>query len=110
MIVSYNGDLRGVIEDLGKPARDIRCALGSFSHIGEVVDGSALLATVPAFVAAQVRATRPHLRTATLPFRLAGTPVELLWPVALTAIRPARSCARGSSSSRATWRSALSAS
>jgi len=84
VIVSYNGDLRGVIEDLGRKARSVRCSLGSFSHIGDVVDGTALLATVPAIVAAHIRVTRPHLRTAALPFRMHGTPVELLWPTALT--------------------------
>jgi len=84
VIVSYNGDLRGIIEDEVGKRRTIRCALSGFAHVAEVVDGSALLATVPTVVADHARAVRPHLATKALPFQVRGVPgVELLWPVAL---------------------------
>jgi LysR family transcriptional activator of mexEF-oprN operon len=83
VIVSYNGDLRGVIEDMLQKTRRVRCSLPSFAHLGAVLDGTDLLATVPKLVAAQIVATRPHLRTLALPFRLAGTETELLWPASL---------------------------
>lgn len=83
VIVSYNGDLRGVVEDLLHRTRSVRCSLPSFSHVGAVIDGTALLATVPAVVADRIRATRPHLRTAGLPFEAQGASTELLWPAAL---------------------------
>lgn len=82
VIVSYNGDLRGVVEDsLGKTRR-IRCSIASFSNLGAILDGTAMLATVPELVARQILATRPHLRTKALPFDLHGSHMELLWPVA----------------------------
>ncbi|MEZ4365520.1 MAG: hypothetical protein R2939_04425 [Kofleriaceae bacterium] len=82
VVVSYNGDLRGIVEDvLGRP-RTIRCSVPDFANLGAIVEGSALLATVPAMVAEQIRATRPRLRVAPLPFTLRGAPVELLWPAA----------------------------
>jgi LysR family transcriptional activator of mexEF-oprN operon len=83
VIVSYNHDLRGLVEDVFHKQRRIRCSLASFSHVGDVVDGTSLLATVPAVVADQIRATRPHLRAVKLPFHIAQTPVELLWPAAV---------------------------
>lgn len=80
VIVSYNGDLRGIVEDaLGKQRR-IRCSVSSFANLGTLIDGSSLVATVPSIVATYIRARRPHLRTAPLPFRLGTTPTELLWP------------------------------
>src|SRR5690606_28377021 len=80
VVVSYNGDLRGIVEDaLGKQRR-IRCSVSSFATLGTLIDGSSLIATVPGVVATYIRARRPHLRTATLPFRLGTTPTELLWP------------------------------
>ena len=83
VVVSYNGDLRGVIEDVTRRARTVRCAVASFASVGAIVDGSALIATVPALVARDVRAVRPHLRTAPVPVRLPGAAVELLWPAAV---------------------------
>lgn len=82
VIVSYNGDLRGIVEDMFGKARKVRCSVSSFANLGAVIDGTAMLATVPEIVAAQVRATRPHLRTRRLPLPLRGSPVELLWPAA----------------------------
>jgi LysR family transcriptional activator of mexEF-oprN operon len=83
VIVSYNGDLRGIVEDVLQKSRRIRCSVSSFANLGAIIDGSALLATVPDIVAQHVRAVRPHLRTAPLPFTLRGAPMELLWPAAV---------------------------
>jgi LysR family transcriptional activator of mexEF-oprN operon len=82
VIVSYNGDLRGVIEDTFGKTRKVRCSVPSFSHVGALVDGSALLATVPTIVADSIRALRPQLRTKQLPFAFDAIPAELLWPIA----------------------------
>lgn len=79
VIVSYNGDLRGIVEDLLGVQRRVRVSVPTFHGAGAVVDGSALLATVPAIVARSIRSTRPHLRTAALPLALGGTPMELIW-------------------------------
>jgi LysR family transcriptional activator of mexEF-oprN operon len=85
VIVSYNGDLRGVVEDSTRKQRKVRCSVSSFASVGDLVDGSSLVATVPALVAAHIRATRPHLRARALPFLLARGAMELLWPSALDA-------------------------
>lgn len=82
VIVSYNGDLRGVVEDIMQKSRRVRCSVSSFTNVGAIVDGSALLATVPALVADQIRILRPHLRTLPLPFDVKGSAMELLWPAA----------------------------
>jgi LysR family transcriptional regulator, mexEF-oprN operon transcriptional activator len=82
VIVSYNGDLRGVVEDVLHKTRRVRCSVSSFDNVGAIVDGSALLATVPTLVAGPIVQTRPHLRTAELPFALEGTPMEMLWSAA----------------------------
>ncbi len=47
VIVSYNGDLRGTVEDNMGRERDVRCSVASFGSIGAIVDGSALVATLP---------------------------------------------------------------
>jgi LysR family transcriptional activator of mexEF-oprN operon len=82
VVVSYNGDLRGIVEDMVGRARRVRCSVSTFANVGALVDGTSLLATVPELVAREIRRVRPHLRTAALPFRLAGAPLELLWPAA----------------------------
>lgn len=82
IIVSYNGDLRGIVEDLFGKSRKIRCSIGSFANLGALVDGTAMLATIPELVAKQIRAVRPHLKTKPLPFAIQGSYLELLWPVA----------------------------
>jgi LysR family transcriptional activator of mexEF-oprN operon len=82
VIVSYNGDLRGVIEDVFHKTRRVRCSVSSFSNLGAIIDGTSLLATVPALVADQIRVAQPHLRTAKLPFPVAGSAMELLWSAA----------------------------
>lgn len=78
VIVSYNGDLRGIVEDTLGRTRNVRVSVPSFAAVGPVIDGSRLLATVPELTAQVIRKTRPHLRTAHLPFDLGGTPMELL--------------------------------
>lgn len=81
IIVSYNGDLRGIVEDVLGKTRNIRCSVSSFANLGALIDGTAMLATIPELVATQIRATRPHLRTKPLPFPIQGSSIELLWPV-----------------------------
>jgi LysR family transcriptional activator of mexEF-oprN operon len=80
VVVSYNEDLRGIVEDLLQKQRRVRCSVSSFANVGALVDGAALLATVPALVARQLRVTRPHLETRPVPFALPGAAMELLWP------------------------------
>lgn len=82
VIVSYNGDLRGVVEDLFHKTRQIRCSVASFANLGPIVDGTALLATVPAVVAEDICVVHPHLRTTALPFTMPQGWSELLWPAA----------------------------
>lgn len=83
VVVSYNADLRGIVEDLFGVERRARLSIPSFHGIGALVEGSTLLATVPALLAAQIRRTRPRLRAVKLAFRLGGAPLELLWRSAL---------------------------
>ncbi|AKV04492.1 Transcriptional regulator, LysR family [Labilithrix luteola] len=83
VVVSYNGDLRGVVEDMFHKSRRVRCSVSTFSHVGALVDDTPLLATVPTIVASYVRETKPHLATAKLPFGIRGASLELLWPAAL---------------------------
>ncbi|WP_437507189.1 LysR family transcriptional regulator [Sorangium sp. So ce1099] len=80
VIVSYNGDLRGVVEDVMQRQRKVRCSVSTFANLGALLDGSPLVATVPSTIAAQIRETRPHLVTRPLPFVIKGSPTELLWP------------------------------
>jgi len=79
VIVSYNGDLRGVVEDALGLQRKVRVSVPSFQTIGGVVEGSRLLATVPKLVAQDVLRRHPKLKTAPVPFRFDATPLELLW-------------------------------
>ena len=78
-IVSYNGDRRGILEDLFGVRRTIRVSVPSFHSIGAIVDESPLVATVPKAVAARIRRLRPHLAEAKVPFPLGGAPMEMLW-------------------------------
>lgn len=82
-VVSYNGDLRGVVEDVLGVSRDVRISVPTFHTVGALVEGSALLATVPIMVARQLLKQHRRLRTAELPFPVHGTPMELLWRSAL---------------------------
>ncbi len=90
VIVSYNGDLRGIVEDVLRKQRRIRLSVPSFSNLGTIVEGTSLLATLPASVAKHIRRLRPHLRTVPLPFRLGGAATELLWPSKLDDDEPVR--------------------
>lgn len=85
VIVSYNGDLRGIVEDRLGVIRKARVSMPTFHGVGAIVEGSALLATIPETVAASILRERPKLRTTRLPFdaELRGTPVELVWRKAL---------------------------
>jgi len=83
VIVSYNGDLRGVVEDTFGKERRVRCSVASFGSIGAIVDGGRLVATVPSIVAPQILHLRPHLRSAPIPFAHEPGTIELLWPTAL---------------------------
>src|SRR5262249_10919934 len=80
VIVSYNADLRGIVEDMLGKVRKVRCSVSSFARVGALIDGTTMLATIPEIVAAQIRVTRPHLRTKALPFHVEGAYSELLWP------------------------------
>jgi LysR family transcriptional regulator, mexEF-oprN operon transcriptional activator len=90
VIVSYNGDLRGVVEDAVGKTRKVRCSVSSFANLGAIIDGTAMLATVPEMVAAHIRALRPHLRTASVPLPIAGGAVEMLWPASTEDDAPCR--------------------
>jgi LysR family transcriptional activator of mexEF-oprN operon len=79
IIVSYNGDLRGVIEDHFDVQRRVRVSVPTFQSIGALLDGSDLLATVPFMVARDILSLRPHLKTTAVPLPLRGTAMELLW-------------------------------
>jgi len=83
VIVSYAGDLRGVVEDFAQRQRRVRCSVSSFGNLGAIVEGSALVATVPEIVGDAILEARPRLCTSPLPFSLAGTETELLWPSAV---------------------------
>ena len=83
VVVSYNGDLRGIVEDMLGKQRNVRCSVASFANLGTLLDGTGLLATVPALVAHHIRSLRPHLRALSLPFDLRGSSIELLWPATL---------------------------
>jgi len=83
VIVSYNGDLRGVVEDALGVHRRVRVSVPSFHGIGALVNDSALVATVPTIVARETTSVYPHLRTAAFPLAMPGTPMELLWRTAV---------------------------
>ncbi|XXT39758.1 LysR substrate-binding domain-containing protein [Sorangium sp. So ce513] len=83
VIVSFNGDLRGTVEDRLGVERRVRCSVATFGAIGAIVDGSPLVATVPDVFAAQILRQRPHLRSAPFPFPHAAGGLDLLWPAAL---------------------------
>lgn len=83
VIVSYNGDLRGLVEDHYGRERRVRCSVASFASIGAIVDGGRLVATIPSIVASQILEARPHLRVARFPFPHTAGSIDLLWPAAL---------------------------
>ena len=83
VVVSYNNDLRGMVEDMFGKTRRVSCSVASFSAIGAIVDGTRLVATIPIVFAAQILRLRPHLRISTIPFTHEPGNIELLWPKAL---------------------------
>ncbi|HEY1099981.1 MAG TPA: LysR family transcriptional regulator [Myxococcota bacterium] len=83
VIVSYNGDLRGAVEDRLGVQRRVRCSVASFNAIGAIVDGTALVATVPEAFGEHVLRQRRHLRRARFPFPHPAGGMDLLWPAAL---------------------------
>lgn len=83
VVVSYNGDLRGVIEDYLGVARKVRISVPSFHMIGEIVSGTSLLATVPLNVARDVVERHRGLAIVELPLTLESAAMELVWRSAL---------------------------
>jgi LysR family transcriptional activator of mexEF-oprN operon len=79
VIVSYASDVRGIVEDSRRKARNVRVSVPSLGWVPDVVDGSPLIATLPFAFAEHVTKKRPHLRMAPLPFTLEGADLELLW-------------------------------
>ncbi|HWP07510.1 MAG TPA: LysR family transcriptional regulator [Polyangiaceae bacterium] len=83
VVVSYNGDTRGIVEDVLGVQRRVRCSVASFASLGEIVTGTDLLATVPDTVARQAIRRHRHLRMLPKPFGLRGAPMEMLWSATL---------------------------
>lgn len=83
VVVSYNGDARGIVEDFLGVERRVRCSVASFASIGDIIEGTDLLATVPEMLARQACERHEHLCMLPKPFSLRGAPMELLWSAAL---------------------------
>ena len=83
VVVSYNGDLRGIVDEAFGRERRVRCSVASFGSIGAIVDGGRLVATIPIIFAPQILQLRPHLRISAIPFPHEPGSIELLWPRAL---------------------------
>ena len=101
VIVSYNGDLRGFVEDSYGRERRVRCAVAMFSAVGAIVEGTALIATMPDIVAHQLVKRLPHLRLARFPLPRSTTAWTCYGPPRSTPTRAASSCATRSSRSAA---------
>ncbi|MFO0557664.1 MAG: LysR family transcriptional regulator [Polyangiales bacterium] len=80
VIVSYNGDLRGVVEDILGISRRVRVSVASFHSVGALVEGSAMVATVPRAIAAGLSRAHPKLAVGAVPseLRLSGSSMDLL--------------------------------
>ncbi len=61
----------------------MRLSVPSFQGIGALVEGTALLATVPTMLGRLAQRHHPRLRLARLPLPLTGAPMELFWPSTL---------------------------
>lgn len=85
VVVSYNGDLRGIVEEMFGRERRVRCSVASFAAVGAIVEGSRIVATIPVVFAPQILRSRPHLRMASIPFSHEPGNIDLLWPTALDA-------------------------
>lgn len=90
VIVSYNGDLRGIVEDLFDRQRSVRCSVSTFAHLGAILEGSALIATIPQIVATQLVKRYPTLRTAKVPFEILGNTADLIWSASADDDEPGR--------------------
>ena len=84
VIVSYNGDLRGLIEDAFGVERNVRVSVPSFLSVGAIVEGGPLVATIPDIVARDILSTRKRLATAAVPFTIEPGGSELIWRSALS--------------------------
>jgi len=78
VIVSYNGDLRGVIEDATGHKRRARVSVPTFHAVGALVEGSPLVATLPMIVAGEILRSRPRLQVAPVPILHGEGTLELL--------------------------------
>ena len=79
VIVSYNGDLRGYVEDYYKKTRDIRCSLHSFESVGPVIEGSNLVASIPRTTAVQIVKRHPKLAMREFDMNPGFGSISLLW-------------------------------
>lgn len=77
VVVSYNADLRGIVEDSLGIQRDVRVSVPTFHDVGALVLGTRLMATVPRLVGRDAVRRHPKLRALPLPFALGGAPMEL---------------------------------
>lgn len=82
VIVSYNEDLRGIVEDALVKQRRVRCSVSSFANVPDIVEGGPLLGTVPRLIAIDAARRRPGLDFRALPFALPSASMDLLWPAA----------------------------
>jgi LysR family transcriptional regulator, mexEF-oprN operon transcriptional activator len=94
VIVSYSGDLRGIVEDANAVRRRVVCSVARFSSLGELLPGTDLVATVPDHIAARLLARHRALRMAPLPFALPCFPQEMRWNRDDDALRWLRGCVR----------------
>ena len=83
VVVSYNGDLRGVVEDTYGVERRVRCSVPGFSSVGAILEGSDLVATLPEIVAHRILERRPSLCIASFPLPHEPGGMDLLWPSAV---------------------------
>ena len=61
-------------EDMFGATRDVRVSVPTFHSIGGLVQGTALIATVPTMVAQQILRRRSKLRIGEVPFPVTGAP------------------------------------
>lgn len=79
IIVSYAGDLRGIIEDTFGKTRTVRMSLPSFNYVATALAGTELLATVPDDFVPSLRHIGPQFKTSTLPFEFPTYSLDLMW-------------------------------
>ena len=82
VIVSYNGDLRGIVEDMFGKNRKVRCSVSELREHRRARRRHGDARDHPELVAAKILATRPHLKTKPLPptLPIEGSHAELFWP------------------------------